>query len=910
MSDEKKMHHGRVKFYKDGYVGIKDFDGNVIIPTDLRYTEIVERENEEVVLIRRESKWALAGQDGQLRCPFVYDNIVYIGDHCYKAGVYVKPDNGEIIVAYMDTRMTYDILDGNGQVLCPREKGYNYISEIHEGEVTAAINGKCGVVDIHGNVVIDFLYKYIQPMGEGHYLVSYGNQDDYYATIIDSMGHVLIPASMQYRDIYNFHNGIAIAFQNEKWGLIDGSGQHVCSFEYNYIKEWGEGYYKVEKGAKKNILRPDGSLVLQEWFNHVTEVTQGFFQFGNTIRKSKTNPQTRYVWGLAHVNGDVIFPMIFNRLRWNGNRKALYAEIGTKPYIITLDGGIYDPQQKHFPLKLDIDEKSFFENLANWVLPGLQFFYRDTNAITDAANIYHVGDTVRAGFFVDATTKLLKPAHHTRFIIASAHAARFYELGEQVKDNPDIAKWNLVTFHFNSYFKVMDVYVTPLCTQVFLLHIPMSAAILLKESMAFKFLNEVSGQEMSLVQMARKSLDEKMRMGFHDRSFDVAWCKRMERPIGVCDDLTLFPLNPDPEPSDKDAAILSNLVHSLAKDADIDYKTEVNDNFPWEGVERSVCQGCIYAHTITGKGEGCAKLHKDAFRENYVKGICPHRKTSEDKESDFEFMERRKAEKAKEKAEKTSNIYALQLVKDFIADKLDGDLDKLREYDLLSLHDDEKYGSNDISRVNIVKAVMALVFSDAWPDLNVYNIDQYLYRCSEMNHYLRLFGMNILDRYFKSMQKFHPTEEQHQRAVKVAHLIYTIGNIWVLPNKVIIDEYKNSSRYHGYMDKFLQGMYAVFTGQENRDKELQQICYSNRKFMAGYQGEEGFHKFIRNMMLEDYVDEYGMPKDLFMSVWNTMKGLSRDDYFKAVDVFCSFCEEAIPKRTGYMIEKLKMLINK
>ena len=179
-----------------------------------------------------------------------------------------------------------------------------------------------------------FRYKYIQPLGEEHYSVSYDNEDNYYDTIIDRHGNVMIPASKQYRSIYNFHNHVAIANQNCKWGLIDDSGNHIGNFDYNFVAEWGDGYYKVEKGSKRNIMRPDGSLVLQDWYNDVFKVSNGYFEFGNTIRKSKTNPETRYIRGVAHVNGDILFPMIFEHVRRLDN-DAFYAEIGTKPYILT-----------------------------------------------------------------------------------------------------------------------------------------------------------------------------------------------------------------------------------------------------------------------------------------------------------------------------------------------------------------------------------------------------------------------------------------------------------------------------------------------------------------------------------------------------------------------------------------------
>ena len=88
------------------------------------------------------------------------------------------------------------------------------------------------------------------------------------------------------------------------------------------------------------------------------------------------------------------------------------------------------------------------------------------------------------------------------------------------------------------------------------------------------------------------------------------------------------------------------------------------------------------------------------------------------------------------------------------------------------------------------------------------------------------------------------------------------------------------------------------------------IFFKNRKLMADYQGAEGFSRFIQNMMLTDYVDADGRPKDIFMFVWSMMKDLDRETYFEAVDKFCSFCEEAIPRRADMIIDKLEQVLNK
>ena len=92
MSEEKKTYNGRVQFWEHGYVGVKDYDDNVVISPSLQYEEIREREGEEVAIVLKGGKWALTNLDGVAICPFIYDRISYIGAHLYKAGIYVSED--------------------------------------------------------------------------------------------------------------------------------------------------------------------------------------------------------------------------------------------------------------------------------------------------------------------------------------------------------------------------------------------------------------------------------------------------------------------------------------------------------------------------------------------------------------------------------------------------------------------------------------------------------------------------------------------------------------------------------------------------------------------------------------------------------------------------------------------------
>ena len=263
------------------------------------------------------------------------------------------------------------------------------------------------------------------------------------------------------------------------------------------------------------------------------------------------------------------------------------------------------------------------------------------------------------------------------------------------------------------------------------------------------------------------------------------------------------------------------------------------------------------------------------------------------------------------KKAKQEGRYARELIKNFFREKLDGDIYKLAKFDFGTLREDEKYGDCNgfpfsVDKCNIVKAIMSVTFADVWPELNQYNIERYKYLCNGINYTQYLLGANIMDKFFKGMEKFNPTKEQHEKAVHVYHLTNCIGNIWVLPGG--IDKDKDTYHYHGYADLFLKGIYAAMTGKGKVQPDLKAALYKNRKLMVNYKGPDGFRQFALDMMLNDYIDYYGKPIDLFIHVWSMMKDLKPETYFKAVAEYCDFMEQFIPKRGQMIVEKLKKVL--
>ena len=213
---------------------------------------------------------------------------------------------------------------------------------------------------------------------------------------------------------------------------------------------------------------------------------------------------------------------------------------------------------------------SFFEKSMNWKLHGCQLFYRDTDAEIDVQKSYQVGSVIRAGGFIDVTVKAQRPITKFRFIIGSAHCAKLYE----AVPDADMVRWRLCTLHFNSYFKVIDVYEKDGVTQIFLLHIPYQAVPFFMSEHSFNFIQGAS--QTNLVEIVRRSLDEKLQMDIFADTAEEELQERMEQPVGLDSKGNPVPMGYMPIPEEyKD---ISDAVRSLANNlAPINYPEDSHE---------------------------------------------------------------------------------------------------------------------------------------------------------------------------------------------------------------------------------------------------------------------------------------------------------------------------------------------
>lgn len=689
-------------------------------------------------------------------------------------------------------------------------------------------------------------------------------------------------------------------YKDGRWALVDESGTPLTEYKYWFVEPWGEGYFRaMVTGSKYDLLTPEGKEVFHTPIGFIGKIENGYVTIGKTIPKTKTS-ETRYLYGLAHVSGIILIPPVIEH---TGQKLCLLAgEYEGDAVTVSPFGGVAADDNSHLPKRIVPDHTTYFENFCNWVFPGLQFFYRDTDYEFNVDETYKVGDVIRAGFFIDATTKLLRPNKRVRYIIASAHAAELYKnvdmTGDEGGDN-----WHMCTFHFNSYFKVMDIYHHEDVTQVLLLHIPHSALhIFGKGEMSVSFIDDLFDEDESLIGYARGSLHEKMLDDIHPRSLDREWCRRTEYPIGLDGQMQKVSLELDPEPEEERMKYMSSLVHRMSNDEDVPIEFIVDDRFPFRGLHGTICEDCIFNTSIDKEACKCDRLQKEEFRRRYIRGRCEYHKFTA---RDLSQSERKEKEALDNKVKQTFPMNEpLKIIRDFIQNRLDYRPEALLDYDLRQLSDDEQYGvigrafSPEYS--TLLNAIMAVVFRDVWPGLTYETIKDLTYSSCRLNPMQDIFGSQILDEYFKGLVKFDPDEEFEKKVWEFNRLQNTVGNFMILPSALA----QCRSTYkpvRTHVAKFLAKLQTCLNGQGKPDYKILDAINAKKKCYEGLRSQEGFEKVVGGLFLEGYMKD-GTPDDIFKGMCSSDKGLTRADYLAEAEKYIDHSTEIINGRAKQILE--------
>ena len=339
--------------------------------------------------------------------------------------------------------------------------------------------------------------------------------------------------------------------------------------------------------------------------------------------------------------------------------------------------------------------------------------------------------------------------------------------------------------------------------------------------------------------------------------------------------------------------------------AGIEYDVELPDL--WQGVEGTVCEGCIYTRGIQPGGKGCGRLFTRSFRDRSLKGHCEYRKTklNEPSQAERKAIEYWKLYLRLEDPFKEPR----QLVKDFIEEKLDGDINGFINYDFNQLKDMERYGNTrgysfTIYKTDLVRAIATIIFDDIAPKEVMFD-KKYGTLILEPSPLVpeTLWGNQVGDWFFMPAF-FHCREPKvlAQRIIPCAILSRTIGNLSLNPICLFRTRIK-SDIDRIKIDYTLRDLYVKLV--ESKEGQPSDTSKRKKSFYDPYYGKSGWDLLMHRLLADDVlVDYYGNPEPFFDEYPNPNVS-AQNAYLKVLEQCMSLCYELIPNRSKRMVQQLK-----
>ena len=185
----------------------------------------------------------------------------------------------------------------------------------------------------------------------------------------------------------------------------------------------------------------------------------------------------------------------------------------------------------------------------------------------------------------------------------------------------------------------------------------------------------------------------------------------------------------------------------------------------------------------------------------------------------------------------------IELIKSFIDERLDGDIQRFHDYDLDLLEKDEKYGAYDPDNSRIANAIYVVLWGDSLGNLIMDNLGGEWYRGDTMNSFNTLMGRpNENGTSFMGIQKY-TNNPQIINMAKLYHSKYhTIGNLMVLPNKTLpserttLNQLRGGGAWYDYFDLFLSDIrnLIIGTNTDRIDSRLKSLVDINKHYFDNF----------------------------------------------------------------------------
>lgn len=257
----------------------------------------------------------------------------------------------------------------------------------------------------------------------------------------------------------------------------------------------------------------------------------------------------------------------------------------------------------------------------------------------------------------------------------------------------------------------------------------------------------------------------------------------------------------------------------------------------------------------------------------------------------------------------STNPNPRSLLRAFSMTRLDGELDKLKDFDLSELKGDRQFGCPnrpfDCDDTNVARAVYVLAYQKAFPTLSMETLDDRTFRGDMMNSFQTLFGKTN-DGVAEIESIMEVPEALTAKIRRFYHACHTIGNMVPLPNKktTMTLRQMRARLWNGHFDHFLIAVGDCLYEKSYHEK-FTPLMEANDFAFGPYTGTEwGFGTLLERLLLQGYNDEGSLMHFLPISLKQNRK-LPPQLYLKEAERFIDFHTVIINGRADMIVKILR-----
>ncbi|MDR0325118.1 MAG: WG repeat-containing protein, partial [Oscillospiraceae bacterium] len=235
--------------YNGTYNLLRASDGELVFPAKW-YDQIQILAHGLAVVTDGDKTGLIDSSSGSFVLPLSYYQRLYSSSDDYDL-LWIEKDNGDVLFVNLITKAVFDL------------SSYDYASSFRDGLVNVEKDGKMGVVDNTGAVVIPLEYDSFQGF---------------------------------------YYDGLACVKKDGKWGFINKSNTAVVPIIYDYVGWFNDGIVLVIKDGKKGFVDETGSVVIPLVYDDLG----GFYESELSLAQKDGK------WGFINKSNIAVIPFIYD----------------------------------------------------------------------------------------------------------------------------------------------------------------------------------------------------------------------------------------------------------------------------------------------------------------------------------------------------------------------------------------------------------------------------------------------------------------------------------------------------------------------------------------------------------------------------------------------------------------------